>query len=110
MKHLRIVLQLIIGGLLLLGCSNTTKRGSSPETPIHDYIEIDGEMIELVLDEYGDIYTKQHIGSDVIYIPFTFNDWDEEQGNKSIHIKNQNNGSNTISRIRKRKICTRCIY
>ena len=109
MKHFRIVLQLIIGGLLLLGSCSAPKKVLSPETPTHDYIEIDGEMIELVLDEYGDIYTKQHIGSDVIYIPFTFNDWDEEQGNKSIHIKNQNNGSNTISRIRKRKICTRSL-
>lgn len=96
MKHLRIVLQLTIGGLLLLGSCSVPKKGLSPETPRHDYIEIDGEMIELVLDEYGDIYTKQHIGSDVIYIPFTFNDWDEEQGNKSIHIKNKNNGSMSI--------------
>lgn len=42
------------------------------------FITIDGHLVELVSDEYGNQYIKQKVLFDVLYIPFTFPTEDDE--------------------------------
>jgi len=57
------------------------------KTEYKQYVTIDGHRIELVSDdEYGNLYMKQRIGKDFIYIPYTFEvDDSEEQDFENIY-------------------------
>lgn len=62
--------------LLILICSCSPEK----EVPIDDkvYITIEDRQIELVSDEYENLYLKQNVKGSVIYIPYTFHIEEEE--------------------------------
>ncbi len=58
-------------------CSCSTEKEIYSEEKV--YISIDGKKIELVSDEYGNQYLKQHLPLNaVMYIPYTFPVEEEE--------------------------------
>ena len=67
----------IIPLLFLASCATP-----SPLSEERQYITIEGHKIELVADdEQGNLYMKQKVGKDFIYIPYTFEVDDSEQPN-----------------------------
>lgn len=55
---------------LLFFVSCRTVQNSSEEEKV--YINVDGENLELVSDEYGNQYLKQRTYMHYIYVPFPF--------------------------------------
>lgn len=61
---------------MLTGC--TLMQPSSVQEE-KDYINIDGEDVEFVIDEYENPYLKYNIGGKNVYIPFPFETEDEQE-------------------------------
>lgn len=62
----------MVGLLVNLLSSCTLSMASPEEQEEHVFISIDGNPVELVIDEYENPYLKQNTDCGVIYIPFTF--------------------------------------
>jgi len=62
--------------LLLSSCSFTQLTDTQEEK---SYINIDGEDVEFVIDEYENPYLKYTIDGKNMYIPFPFETDDEEE-------------------------------
>lgn len=62
--------------LLLTSCSSLQLSETQEEK---DYINIDGEDVEFVIDEYENPYLKYTISGKNVYIPFPFETEDEEE-------------------------------
>ena len=65
--------------LLLTTCNvNTvltkTKNVKKSYEQMDDYVTLEEKAVEVVTDEYDHQYLKQHIGDEVIYIPYPFVD------------------------------------
>lgn len=69
MKHL----------LILLFASSCTSMQLSETQEEKEYINIDGEDVEFVIDEYENPYLKYNIDGKNLYIPFPFETEDEEE-------------------------------
>ena len=62
--------------LVLTSCSSLQLSETQEEK---DYINIDGEDVEFVIDEYENPYLKYNIGGKNVYIPFPFETEDEQE-------------------------------
>ena len=65
-----IALMITIIMLLLLSLTSCNNAQSTPSEEEKVYIEIDGQKVELVADEYGGQYLKQITRAGWIYIPY----------------------------------------
>jgi len=61
-----LIAALIAALLMLTSCGGT--EAQTPEEKV--YIEIDGDKVELVADEYGGQYLKEVTSAGCIYIPY----------------------------------------
>lgn len=88
------LLCLIISILLILfiGCIPASKIQEEKT-----YINIDGEDVEFVTDEYDNPYLKYAIGGKNIYIPFPFETEDEEEPYKGPMLTNY--GTHTTTAV-----------
>lgn len=68
--------QLLIVTLFLASCSSLQLSDIQEEK---EYINIDGEDVEFVIDEYENPYLKYNIDGKNLYIPFPFETEDEEE-------------------------------
>lgn len=80
---------IVIGLILLLLC--LASCGTRAQTPEEEkvYINIDGQDVELVADEYDNQYLKQYIGGAYIYIPYQGETEDASDTLKFFNVKNQ---------------------
>lgn len=51
------------------------------------YVLIDGNHIEMVSDEFGNQYLKQHTYLNTVYIPFPFETESAQDSLNSLHVK-----------------------
>lgn len=65
--------------LILLFASSCTSMQLSETQEEKEYINIDGEDVEFVIDEYENPYLKYNIDGKNLYIPFPFETEDEEE-------------------------------
>lgn len=65
---------LILSVALAFASCHTLKKVESDDS----FVTIKGERIQLVADEYGNMYMKQQTKCGVVYIPFTFPTEEEE--------------------------------
>jgi len=68
--------QLLVITLFLTSCSSLQLSDDQEEK---SYINIDGEDVEFVTDEYENAYLKYTISGKNVYIPFPFETEDEEE-------------------------------
>lgn len=68
--------QLLVITLFLTSCSSLQLSDIQEEK---SYINIDGEDVEFVTDEYENAYLKYTISGKNVYIPFPFETEDEEE-------------------------------
>lgn len=76
LTKLLIMKRLLIMSLFLVSCSSLQLSETQQEK---EYINIDGENVEFVIDEYENPYLKYNIGGKNVYIPFPFETEDEEE-------------------------------
>jgi len=77
--------KLLIIALLLTSCSSLQFSDIQEEK---EYINIDGEDVEFVIDEYENPYLKYNIDGKNLYIPFPFETEDEEEPYKGPMLTN----------------------
>jgi hypothetical protein len=70
------IMKYIIALLLLSSCGYAQLTDTQEEK---SYINIDGEDVEFVIDEYENPYLKYTIDGKNMYIPFPFETDDEEE-------------------------------
>lgn len=82
---------IVIGFILLLLClASCNTRAQTPEEDEKVYININGQNVELVADEYDNQYLKQYIsGGAYIYIPYMGPTDDGSDTLKFFNAKNQ---------------------
>jgi hypothetical protein len=70
--------------LIFVSCKTQEEVFSEQE---ETYILIDGKHIEMVADEFGNQYLKQHTYLNTIYIPFPFETESAKDSLNSLHAK-----------------------
>lgn len=82
-----VVIAIIVILVTLSSCNNTSAQRTPEEEKV--YININGENIELVADEYGGQYLKQYIShGSIIYIPYP---GATDDGSDTLHFYNEKN-------------------
>ena len=72
--------------IALVSCKSSAQRTPQEEEKV--YININGENIELVADEYGNQYLKENAGTVYIYIPYP---GETEDQSDTLHFYNAKN-------------------
>lgn len=75
--------------LLIIGLMSCTSNAqTTPQEEEKVYININGDKLELVADEYGNQYLKENAGTVYIYIPYTGT---TDDGSDTLHFYNAKN-------------------
>lgn len=80
----------LIAVLLLVVSCNTSVKATPPQEEEKVYINIDGQQVEMVSDDYGNQYLKYRIDyKKVVFVPFPFETEEETDSLKFFNAKNK---------------------